>query len=124
MAFSIALLNTSLPRHECRKYLAIFAASTPLGVIATYFLLSFLGFADNTQLAGSGLLVSVSIQVVMGILSCQLRHGKPVVLVFLSSASFVSTMALINVYNLRRVELFYTSPRSCNPCRINPIPRT
>ncbi|XP_006462517.1 hypothetical protein AGABI2DRAFT_193646 [Agaricus bisporus var. bisporus H97] len=58
VAFSIALLNTSLPRHECRKYLAIFAASTPLGAIATYFLLSFLGFADNTQLAGSGLLVS------------------------------------------------------------------
>ncbi|KAF9452903.1 Zinc/iron permease [Macrolepiota fuliginosa MF-IS2] len=58
VAFAVSLLNTNLPRAECKKYLAIFAASTPVGAIATYFLLSFLGVANNTDLAGSALLIS------------------------------------------------------------------
>ncbi|KXN81780.1 Zinc transporter ZIP9 [Leucoagaricus sp. SymC.cos] len=58
IAFAVSILNTNLPRAECKKYLAIFAASTPLGAITTYFLLSFFGFADNTDLAGSALLIS------------------------------------------------------------------
>lgn len=58
MAFAVSLLNTNLPRADCKKYLAIFAASTPIGAVATFFLLSFFGFADNTDLAGSALLIS------------------------------------------------------------------
>jgi len=60
MAFSVSLLNTSLPRADCKKYLAIFASSTPLGAIATYFLLSLFGFAEQSDLAGDALLISVS----------------------------------------------------------------
>lgn len=58
MAFAVSLLNTNLPRADCKKYLAIFASSTPLGAISTFFLLSFFGFADNADLAGSALLIS------------------------------------------------------------------
>ena len=61
MTFAVSLLNTNLPRADCKKYLAIFASSTPLGAISTFFLLSFFGFADNADLAGSALLISVSL---------------------------------------------------------------
>jgi zinc transporter 9 len=77
VAFSVGLLNTSLPRSECRKYLAIFASSTPLGAIVTYFLLSFFGFANNAQLAGSALLASVSILTLPITLSCHPKYKRP-----------------------------------------------
>ena len=60
MAFAVSLLSTNLPRADCKKHLAIFASSTPLGAVSTFFLLSFSGLADSNELVGSVLLISVS----------------------------------------------------------------
>ncbi|KAL9711294.1 hypothetical protein Ac2012v2_005834 [Leucoagaricus gongylophorus] len=58
MAFAVSLLSTNLPRADCKKHLAIFASSTPLGAVSTFFLLSFFGLADSNELVGSALLIS------------------------------------------------------------------
>lgn len=60
VALTTGLLSTRLPRYECRKYLAFFAASTPIAAIFSYLLLSFLGFAaDGGDWVGLALLFSV-----------------------------------------------------------------
>ncbi|KAJ6585216.1 Zinc/iron permease [Mycena capillaripes] len=58
LALTTSLLNTSLPRAECRKHLAIFAASTPVGAIVSYALLSL--FSVNAQGNWTGLALLVS----------------------------------------------------------------
>ncbi|KAF8171945.1 Zinc/iron permease [Mycena galopus ATCC 62051] len=58
LALTTSLLNTSLPRPECRKHLAIFSASTPLGAIVSYALLSFFSTGANGNWTGLALLVS------------------------------------------------------------------
>ncbi|KAF8630915.1 hypothetical protein AX17_005273 [Amanita inopinata Kibby_2008] len=40
LALASSLLSVGLPREECRKHLAFFAAATPAGALASYFLFS------------------------------------------------------------------------------------
>ncbi|KAJ7784354.1 Zinc/iron permease [Mycena metata] len=58
LALTTSLLNTSLPRPECRKHLAIFSASTPIGAIVSYALLSFFSAGAQGSWTGLALLVS------------------------------------------------------------------
>ncbi|KAK7048552.1 beta-lactamase class penicillin binding protein, partial [Favolaschia claudopus] len=58
LALTTSLLNTSLPRPECRKHLAVFSASTPLGAITSYALLSFFSSGAQNSWTGLALLVS------------------------------------------------------------------
>ncbi|KAJ7486088.1 Zinc/iron permease [Mycena galericulata] len=58
LALSTSLLNTSLPRPECRKHLAFFAASTPFGAIVSYVLISFFSAGAQGSWTGLALLVS------------------------------------------------------------------
>ncbi|KAF5382628.1 hypothetical protein D9615_003016 [Tricholomella constricta] len=57
LALTTSLLATSLPRAKCKKYLIVFASSTPVGAIASYLLFSFLGNGDGGW-TGVALLVS------------------------------------------------------------------
>jgi len=59
LAFTTSLLSTSLSRPNCKKYLAIFSASTPLSAIASYVLFSSLGEGNEGNLIGTALLISV-----------------------------------------------------------------
>jgi zinc transporter 9 len=59
LALTTSLLNTSLPRPECRKHLAFFSASTPVGAIVSYALLSFFSAGAQGTWTGLALLVSV-----------------------------------------------------------------
>ncbi|KAJ7134828.1 ZIP-like iron-zinc transporter [Mycena epipterygia] len=58
LALTTSLLNTSLPRPECRKHLAFFSASTPFGAIVSYALLSFFSTGAQGNWTGIALLVS------------------------------------------------------------------
>lgn len=49
LAFTTSLMATSLPRIECRKHLAVFSASTPIGAIASYAAFSFVGAGDPVR---------------------------------------------------------------------------
>ncbi|KAI0322028.1 Zinc/iron permease [Amylostereum chailletii] len=46
LAFTISLLSTSLSRSECRRHLAIFSSSTPVGAVVSYALFSMMGHGD------------------------------------------------------------------------------
>ncbi|KAJ7677435.1 Zinc/iron permease [Mycena rosella] len=58
LALTTSLLNTSLPPRECRRHLAVFASSTPVGAIASYALLTFFGAGADGGWTGVALLVS------------------------------------------------------------------
>ncbi|KAJ7244999.1 Zinc/iron permease [Mycena haematopus] len=58
LALTTSLLNTSLPRPECRKHLMFFSASTPFGAIVSYALLSFFSAGAHGSWTGIALLVS------------------------------------------------------------------
>ncbi|KAL4254513.1 Zinc/iron permease [Abortiporus biennis] len=58
LALSTSLLSTSLPRTACRKHLAVFSASTPLGALASYCILSLLGVSGHSSWSGIALLFS------------------------------------------------------------------
>ncbi|PCH39959.1 Zinc/iron permease [Wolfiporia cocos MD-104 SS10] len=58
LALTTSLLSTALPRAECKKHLAAFSASTPLGALASYALLSFLGTGGEGRWPGVALLIS------------------------------------------------------------------
>ncbi|KAJ7132977.1 Zinc/iron permease [Mycena filopes] len=58
LALTTSLLNTSLPRSECRKHLAFFSASTPIGAIVSYSVLSFFSAGAQGSWTGLALLVS------------------------------------------------------------------
>jgi len=58
LALSMSLLSTSLSRSECRKHLAVFSASTPIGAILSFAFLSIVGSGAGTGLAGLALLIS------------------------------------------------------------------
>lgn len=60
LAFTTSILSTSLPRPDCKKYLAIFSLSTPLMAILSYFSFFFFGDGDQTNFIGIALLISVS----------------------------------------------------------------
>ncbi|PFH53364.1 hypothetical protein AMATHDRAFT_55281, partial [Amanita thiersii Skay4041] len=57
LALGSSLASTGLPREECRKLLLLFASSTPIGSILSYFFFSFFG-NENTEWAALALLVS------------------------------------------------------------------
>ncbi|KAF7314492.1 Beta-lactamase class penicillin binding protein [Mycena kentingensis (nom. inval.)] len=59
LALTTALLNTSLHPRDCRKHLAIFAASTPVGAILSYLFLSFFS-AGATQASWTGIALLLS----------------------------------------------------------------
>lgn len=59
----MSLLASSLPRAKCKKHLAVFSASTPVGAVASYILFSFFGNNDDGW-TGVALLVSVRIIIV------------------------------------------------------------
>ncbi|EPQ51041.1 hypothetical protein GLOTRDRAFT_66232 [Gloeophyllum trabeum ATCC 11539] len=58
IAFTTSLLSTALPRSEIKKYIAIFASSTPLGAIVSYALFYMLGAGAADSTSGLALLVS------------------------------------------------------------------
>ncbi|KIY45205.1 Zinc/iron permease [Fistulina hepatica ATCC 64428] len=58
LALTTSLMAYSLPRTDCRKHLAAFSSSTPLGAILAYGLFSFLGAGKRSDWAGYALLVS------------------------------------------------------------------
>ncbi|KAJ6525237.1 Zinc/iron permease [Mycena vulgaris] len=58
LALTTSLLNTSLPPRECRKHLAFFAASTPIGAVVSYVLLSLFSAGGQGSWTGIALLVS------------------------------------------------------------------
>jgi len=58
LGLSTSLLSTSLSRSSCRKHLAIFSASTPLGALTTYGILTLLGVQGSGTWSGIALLVS------------------------------------------------------------------
>ncbi|KDQ62606.1 hypothetical protein JAAARDRAFT_189904 [Jaapia argillacea MUCL 33604] len=58
LAFTMSLLSTSLSRSQCKRHLALFSASTPIGAISSYFLLSIFGAGGGGKLTGFALLVS------------------------------------------------------------------
>lgn len=57
-ALSTSLLSMSLPRPDCKKHVAVFAAATPLAAIASYATLS-LGGTQLSSVTGIALLLSV-----------------------------------------------------------------
>ncbi|KAG6903155.1 hypothetical protein C0995_004702 [Termitomyces sp. Mi166 len=57
LALTTALLAISLPRPRCKKYLIVFASSTPISAVASYVLFSFFGNGDDNW-TGIALLVS------------------------------------------------------------------
>ncbi|KAF9013297.1 ZIP-like iron-zinc transporter [Cyathus striatus] len=58
LALTTSLLTSNLSRQECKKYLAIFASSTPTTAIASYLLFSFFGSYGDNDWTGLALLVS------------------------------------------------------------------
>jgi len=58
IAFTTSLLSTPLPRSEIKKYIAVFASSTPLGALASYALFYILGAGTAGDMSGLALLVS------------------------------------------------------------------
>ncbi|OCH88451.1 hypothetical protein OBBRIDRAFT_795219 [Obba rivulosa] len=58
LALTTSLLSTSLTKMECRKHLAVFAASTPIGALVSYTVLSFLGASSEGRWPGVALLIS------------------------------------------------------------------
>jgi zinc transporter 9 len=61
LALSTSLLVTPISRSAIRKHLAVFAASTPVGSILTYLLLSAIGAHSGSAWTGQTLLFSVSL---------------------------------------------------------------
>ncbi len=59
LALTTSLLSTSLPVAECRRHLAVFSVSTPVGTLVSYTLLSFFGASSHNYLPGIALLFSV-----------------------------------------------------------------
>ncbi|KAI0357360.1 Zinc/iron permease [Trametes cingulata] len=58
LALTTSLLSTSLPHAQCKKHLAIFSASTPIGTLLSYALLSFFGADSHGRWPGIALLFS------------------------------------------------------------------
>jgi len=56
LALSMSLISSSLPRSECRKHIAYFSLSTPLGALASYGILSTIGTGGSWT--GIALLIS------------------------------------------------------------------
>lgn len=59
LGLTTSLLSNSLPRSECKKHIAFFSLSTPLGAIVSYVLFSFLEAGGEGDWTGIALLISV-----------------------------------------------------------------
>ena len=59
LALTTSLLSTTLSRAECRKHLAVFSASTPIGALVIYTVLSFVPIKSDSNWTGIALLISV-----------------------------------------------------------------
>jgi len=58
LALSTSLLSTSLSRADCRKHLAVFSASTPIGALLTFGIMSLLHVPGDSTWSGFALLFS------------------------------------------------------------------
>jgi len=58
LALTTSLLTTSLPRPDCKRHIAVFSASTPVGALVSYSLLSFFGTSGGGHWPGVALLIS------------------------------------------------------------------
>jgi len=58
LALTTSLLATSLPRSECRKHVAVFSASTPVGAFFSYALLSVVRINSEGNWTGVAMLLS------------------------------------------------------------------
>ncbi|GJE88525.1 zinc/iron permease [Phanerochaete sordida] len=58
LALTTSLMTTSLPRADCRKHLALFSASTPVGALFVYGLLSVIRVNSESPWTGVCMLVS------------------------------------------------------------------
>ncbi|KAI0693229.1 Zinc/iron permease [Cytidiella melzeri] len=58
LALSTSLLATSLPRSECRKHVAVFSASTPIGALLSYGMLSLVHINSEGNWTGILMLIS------------------------------------------------------------------
>lgn len=58
LALATSLLSTSLSRADCRKHLAVFSASTPIGAITTYGIMTLLRVQSDSTWSGFALLFS------------------------------------------------------------------
>lgn len=61
LALTTSLLAMSLSRSECRKHIAVFSASTPIGAFISYALLSFARINSEGNWTGVAMLISVSL---------------------------------------------------------------
>ncbi|KAI0366646.1 Zinc/iron permease [Pilatotrama ljubarskyi] len=78
LALTTSLLSTSLPHAQCKKHLAIFSASTPIGTLLSYTLLSFFGADSHGRWPGIALLFSGgSFLYVATVLQPSLTHAQP-----------------------------------------------
>ena len=60
LALTTSLLATGLPKSSCRKHVAVFSASTPIGALLVYFLLSLVRVNSESPWTGITMLISVS----------------------------------------------------------------
>lgn len=59
LALTTSLVATDLPVADCKQHLAIFSASTPVGTLLSYAVLSFFGASGHSRWPGVTLLFSV-----------------------------------------------------------------
>lgn len=62
LALTTSLLTIGLPRSECKRHIAVFSASTPVGALVTYLLLTLFSTGSPGNWPGTALLVSVSLR--------------------------------------------------------------
>ncbi|KAI0695756.1 Zinc/iron permease [Cerioporus squamosus] len=77
LALTTSLVATDLPVVDCKRHLAIFSASTPLGTLLSYVVLSFFGAGGHSRWPGVTLLFSGgSFLYVAAVLQPALAHGN------------------------------------------------
>ncbi|KAH9925395.1 Zinc/iron permease [Epithele typhae] len=77
LALTTSLLSTALPVAQCRKHLGLFSASTPVGTILAYTVLSFFGTQGRGHWPGLALLFSGgSFLYVAAVLQPALANGQ------------------------------------------------
>ncbi|RPD62831.1 Zinc/iron permease [Lentinus tigrinus ALCF2SS1-6] len=78
LALTTSLLATDLPVADCKRHLAMFSASTPVGTLLSYAVLSFFGTSGHSRWPGVTLLFSGgSFLYVAAVLQPSLAHGSP-----------------------------------------------
>lgn len=120
LALTTSLLSTPLSRADCKKHIAAFSLSTPLGALASYALLSWFEYAGAGRVPGIAMLVSVSYALPL-ILRTAHGYTHPHARVAARRPHFALLVLLPNPYAaicgawLFRAGLSSTSPLSCAP---------